>query len=141
MFFLSFLSRGTSRDGTGQAVKIPSRPVAKFWACPVVPLSRDKEEIAVPLSRKVALSRPVGNPTWNTAIEITCCYWLNKRAASLLQSSRNTQPDTAQQQASTEKRIVFMNSVNLWFNTVGQRDDDMIVPLSDGPMFILIDWE
>ena len=27
MFFLSFLSRGTSRDGTGQAVKIPSRPV------------------------------------------------------------------------------------------------------------------
>ena len=32
MFFLSFLSRGTSRDGTGQAVKIPSRPVAKFWA-------------------------------------------------------------------------------------------------------------
>jgi hypothetical protein len=30
MFFLSFLSCGTSRDGTGQAVKIPSRPVAKF---------------------------------------------------------------------------------------------------------------
>jgi hypothetical protein len=37
--------------------------VAKFWACPVVPLSRDKEEISVPLSRKVALSRPVGNPS------------------------------------------------------------------------------
>ena len=30
---------------------------------PVVPLSRDKEETSVPLSRKVALSRPVGNPT------------------------------------------------------------------------------
>ena len=65
MFFLSFLSRGTSRDGTGQAVKIPSRPMAKFWACPVVPLSRDKEEISVPLSRKVALSRPVGNSSVN----------------------------------------------------------------------------
>ena len=35
----------------------------------------------------------------------------------------------------------FLNSVNLWFNTVGRRDDDMIVPPSDGPMFILIDWE
>ena len=34
-----------------------------------------------------------------------------------------------------------LNSVNLWYNTVGWRDDDMIVPLSDGPMFILIDWE
>ena len=30
-------------------------------------------------------------------------------------------------------------SVNLQFNTVGRRDDDMIVPPSDGPMFILID--
>ena len=25
--------------------------------------------------------------------------------------------------------------------TVGQWDDGMIVPPSDGPMFILIDWE
>ena len=35
----------------------------------------------------------------------------------------------------------YLKSVNLWFNTVGQRDDDMIVPPSDGPMFILVDWE
>ena len=35
----------------------------------------------------------------------------------------------------------YLNSVNLWFDTVGRRDDDMIVPPSDGPMFILIDWE
>ena len=37
----------------------PSRPLVRFLACPVVPLSRDKEETSVPLSRKVALSRPV----------------------------------------------------------------------------------
>ena len=38
MFFLSFLSRGTSRDGTGQAVKIPSRPVP-WQNFELVPLS------------------------------------------------------------------------------------------------------
>ena len=31
--------------------------------------------------------------------------------------------------------------VNLRCITVGQLDDDMIVPPSDGPMFILINWE
>ena len=41
----------------------PSRPLVRFLARPVVPLSRDKEETSVPLSRKVALSRPVGNPS------------------------------------------------------------------------------
>ncbi len=45
-----------------------SRPVARFWACPVVPLSRDNEGTSVPLSRKVALSRPVGNTNWNPRI-------------------------------------------------------------------------
>ena len=39
----------------------PSRPFARFLACPVVPLSRDNDGISVPLSRKVSLSRPVGN--------------------------------------------------------------------------------
>ena len=70
------LSRGTSRDGTEQPVKIPSRPVpnfgcpgpsrpfARFLACPVVPLSRDNDGTSVPLSRKVSLSRPVGNASW-----------------------------------------------------------------------------
>ena len=29
-----------------------------------------------------------------------------------------------------------VKSVNLQFNTVGQRDNDMIVPPSDGPMII-----
>ena len=56
------------RDGTSCQNPVPSRPVAKFWACPVVPLSRDKEEIAVPFSRKVALSRSVGNPTLNCSL-------------------------------------------------------------------------
>ena len=36
-----------------------ARPVP--LACPVVPLSRDNDGTSVPLSRKVALSRPVGN--------------------------------------------------------------------------------
>ena len=40
-------------------------PLARFWACPVVPLSRDNEETSVPLSRKVVLSRLVGNPIKN----------------------------------------------------------------------------
>ena len=40
----------------------PSHPLVRFLACPVVPLSQVKEETSVPLSRKVALSRPVGNP-------------------------------------------------------------------------------
>ena len=34
-----------------------------------------------------------------------------------------------------------IKSVNLRYITVGRLDDDMIVPLSDGPMFILINWE
>ena len=51
------------RDGTGCQNPGPSRPVARFWACPVVPLSWYNEESFVPLSRKVVLSRPVGNPS------------------------------------------------------------------------------
>ena len=34
-----------------------------------------------------------------------------------------------------------VKSVNLKYIKVGQLDDDMIVPPSDGPMFILINWE
>ena len=41
----------------------PSRPLARFLACPVVPLYRDDEGTFVPLSQKVALSCPLGNPT------------------------------------------------------------------------------
>ena len=40
----------------------PSCPLARFLACPVVPLSRDNEGTSVLLSRKVALFRPVENP-------------------------------------------------------------------------------
>jgi len=32
------------RPGKGQPQKIPTCPVATFWACPVVPLSRDKKK-------------------------------------------------------------------------------------------------
>ena len=48
--FLSFLSRGMSRDGTGQAVKIPSRPVP-WQNFELVPLS------LCPGTRKKLLSR------------------------------------------------------------------------------------
>ena len=34
-----------------------------------------------------------------------------------------------------------LKSVNLQFNTAGRWDDNMIVPPSDGPMIIWIDWE
>ena len=37
--------------------------------------------------------------------------------------------------------IAGLKSVNLQFNTVERRDDNMIVPSSDGPMIIWIDWE
>ena len=43
----------------------PSRPLARFLACPVVPLSRDNDGTSVPLSRQVSLSRPVGNASAN----------------------------------------------------------------------------
>ena len=41
----------------------PNHPLARFLACPDVPLSQDNEGTTVPLSRKVALSRTVGNPS------------------------------------------------------------------------------
>ena len=42
-------------------------------------------------------------------------------------------------EAKVFRKDKVLKSVNLQFNTVGRRDDDMIVPPSDGPMFILID--
>ena len=36
---------------------------------------------------------------------------------------------------------IIQKSDNLQYNTVGQLDDAMIVPPSDGPMLILIDWK
>ena len=41
------------------------QPVARFSACPIVPLSRDNERASVPLSRKVTLSHLVGNAITN----------------------------------------------------------------------------
>ena len=41
------------------------------------------------------------------------------------------------------KREILPSKLALYlqYNTVGQWVHGMIVPLSDGPMFILIDWE
>ena len=65
------LSRVPSRILTVPAHPVPnfgcpgtSRPLARFLACPVVPLSQGYEGTSVPLSQKVALSRPVGNPSF-----------------------------------------------------------------------------
>jgi hypothetical protein len=47
--------------------------------------------------------------------------------------------------ATTQKNLrtntKTLKSVNLQYNTVERRDDETIIPLSDGPMFILIGWE
>ena len=43
----------------------PSRPLVRFLACPVVPLTRDNDGTSVPLSRKTALSHPIGNASIN----------------------------------------------------------------------------
>ena len=48
----------------------PSHPLARFLPCPVVPLSWDDEGNSVPLSRKVALFRPVGNPILDAMDEL-----------------------------------------------------------------------
>ena len=40
-----------------------------------------------------------------------------------------------------KKRLNHIKSENLQYNTLGQWVDGAIVPPSDGPMFILIDWE
>ena len=50
-----------TRVSKGPDVPLYLCPRTKNNSCPGVPLSRDKEGTSVPLSRKVALSRPVGN--------------------------------------------------------------------------------
>ena len=49
--------------------------MAWFLACPVVPLSWDNEGTSVPLSWKVALSRPIGNPSLNSTIYFNLTDW------------------------------------------------------------------
>ena len=39
------------------------------------------------------------------------------------------------------RQSLDFKSVNLKYITVGRLNDDMIVPPSDGAMFILMDWE
>ena len=41
---------------------VPACSVARFWACPVVPLSRDNKGTSVLLSHGPRKSRPIGNP-------------------------------------------------------------------------------
>ena len=61
----------------------------------------------------------------------------NKESSALfkMHCCRGMSPDHGLQTPREQK------SVNLKYITVGRLDDDMIVPPSDGPMFILINWE
>ena len=52
-----------------------THPMGRFWACTVVPLSRDNEETSVPFSWKVALSCLVGNPSLNSTIYFNLTDW------------------------------------------------------------------
>ena len=80
-------SRGTGQDRLSKSHTIPSRPASHpgFWqAVParpgpwqdfeIVPLALDNEGTSVPLSRKVALSRPVENPTPYPSDFQTSCW-------------------------------------------------------------------
>jgi hypothetical protein len=42
---------------------------------------------------------------------------------------------------STFRKQCSLKSLNLQYNAVERRVDETLVPLSDDPMFILIDWE
>ena len=44
-------------------------------------------------------------------------------------------------QLNSERAFIDLKSDNLQYNTVERWDDGVIVTSSDGPMFILIDWE
>ena len=47
----------------------------------------------------------------------------------------------SQKQIMVSSILALVKSVNLRYITVGRLDDDTIVPPSDGPIFILINWE
>ena len=66
---------------------VPSRPVARFLACPVVPLSRNNEGASGPLSQKVALSRPIGNPTTDCIISFRSLLAFSNYYKGLMPSS------------------------------------------------------
>ena len=69
-FLKYFLPILLSRDvpGRDSLFEIPSRPVARFRACPVVPLSRNNEGTSVPLSqKKLHCSFPLETLDWGKA--------------------------------------------------------------------------
>ena len=57
----SFISVQEWGDRLSKSIPVPSRPMARLWACPDVPSFWNMEGFSVHLSRKVALSRPIGN--------------------------------------------------------------------------------
>ena len=76
--------------------------------------------------------------TQETALTLACCGGFLDVADFLIKAGADIElgASTPLMEAAQGK---YLKSVNLQFNTVGRRDDDMIVPPSDGPMFILID--
>ena len=64
----------------------PSRPLARFLGCPVVPLSRDNEGTSVPLSGKVHCPVPLETLLSNNMIYQTSYYELHNDRFCLLLS-------------------------------------------------------
>ena len=68
------------------------QPLVRFWACPIVPLSRDNEWTSVPLFQKVALSCSIWNSSsnWSESVEkkfLSNCLCTSSVLASLWHGS------------------------------------------------------
>ena len=62
-FYCSFIF-GPRQDRQSKSLPGPSRPVAKCWACPVIPLSWDNEGTSVSLTWGTRKSCLIGKPDW-----------------------------------------------------------------------------
>ena len=94
--FISVPRDVPGRDGTGCQNPVPSRGK-------ILSLSQDKEGTSVPLSRKVALSRPVGNPTVNYVISFGNSKSKHSNEGSILNFA-------ARKSSINYLRIVFWNN-------------------------------
>ena len=80
---------------------------------PVVPLSRDKKVLAVPLCRKVALSRPVGNPMV-MSIRVDLSQWFVIKV--ILEKSRDEVSLMEQDSIENVSKPIKFFEKNIFFN-------------------------
>ena len=57
---------------------VPAHPMARFWTCPVVPLTWDDQGNSVPLSCGTRKSHPVGNASWKSYVVLPCAYLVSE---------------------------------------------------------------